>query len=95
MFFSFSDASACKESKNPILRCGHREGKKCYHLIDATGQSLQLVTCSAFRFEALTAVGLVPLLSWMVEIQHGSETSSNAVVHMFDGVMLETCCRVA
>ena len=81
---AFSDASFCKETETKgygvrgtvFLRCGIREGKECYHLIDAVSQSLKLVTRSTFSSETLAAVGtvdsLVPLLASMIEILNGS-----------------------
>ena len=81
---AFSDASFCKETETKgygvrgtvFLRCGIREGKECYHLIDAVSQSLKLVTRSNFSSETLAAVGtvdsLVPLLASMIEILNGS-----------------------
>ena len=83
---AFSDASFCKESETKgygvrgtvFLRCGTRNGQEHCHLIDATSQSLKLVTRSTFSSETLAAVGtadtLIPLVISMIEITHGPFT---------------------
>ena len=80
---AFSDASFCKESESKgygvrgtvFLRCGVRNDKEICHLIDASSQSLKLVTRSTFSSETLAAVGtadaLVPLVISLIEITHG------------------------
>ena len=55
---AFSEASSCKESETKgygvrgsiFIRCGISKGKQCCHL-DATSQSLKLVTRSTFSSE--------------------------------------------
>lgn len=80
---AFSDASFCKESESKgygvrgtvFLRCGIRNDQECCHLIDATSQSLKLVTRSTFSSETLAAVGtadaLIPLVISTIEIIRG------------------------
>ena len=80
---AFSDASFCKESETKgygvrgavFVRCGIDKGKECCHLIDATSQSLKLVTTSIFSSETLAAVGtadaLIPLVISMIEMLFG------------------------
>eukprot|EP00438_Fugacium_kawagutii_P035880 Skav204682 [mRNA] locus=scaffold1284:96116:106049:- [translate_table: standard] len=83
---AFSDASFCKESETKgygvrgtvFLRVGLRNSEECCHLIDATSQSLKLVTRSTFSSETLAAVGtadtLIPLVISMIEIMFGPFT---------------------
>ena len=80
---AFSDASFCKESESKgygvrgtvFLRCGIRNDQECCHLVDATSQSLKLVTRSTFSSETLAAVGtadaLIPLVISTIEIIRG------------------------
>ena len=78
---TFSDASFCKESESKgygmrgtvILRLGKDSGgKEVCHLLDATSQSLKLVTRSTFSSETLAAVGstdaLIPIMIALNEI---------------------------
>ena len=84
---TFSDASFCKENDlkgygmrgTVILRLGTQHGKPVCHLLDATSQSLKLVTRSTFSAETLAAVGstdvLIPVMIAMNEIQCGPFTT--------------------
>jgi len=84
---TFSDASFCKETDlkgygmrgTVILRLGTQHGKPVCHLLDATSQSLKLVTRSTFSAETLAAVGstdvLIPVMIAMNEIQCGPFTT--------------------
>lgn len=76
----FSDASFCKESETKgygvrgtvFLRVGFENQKQKCHLLDASSQSLKLVTRSTFSSETLAAVGsvdsLIPLVISLQEI---------------------------
>ena len=82
---TFSDASFCKETESKgygmrgtvILRlgCNTNGVEECCHLLDATSQSLKLVTRSTFSSETLAAVGsvdqLIPIMIALDEIQKG------------------------
>ena len=79
---AYSDASFCKESESKgygvrgtvILRVGKRDGVERCHLLDASSQSLKLVTRSTFSSETLAAVGtvdsLIPVAISLTEILH-------------------------
>eukprot|EP00438_Fugacium_kawagutii_P025194 Skav218080 [mRNA] locus=scaffold3382:13254:23272:- [translate_table: standard] len=80
---AYSDASFCKETESKgygvrgsvFIRCGTQGGNEVCHVIDASSQSLKLVTRSTFSSETLAAVGtvdaLIPLAISFHEITRG------------------------